>query len=264
MENSISKSELVRQYSNRLRNGYATVFIGAGVSIASGLPSWASLMEIPARAINVPISKETDLYTLAEQYVQHEGNRTALIDIIIKSMAKPCEPNISHQIISRLPYKELWTSNYDQLIEMALASCGKGVNVIRRDEDFPFSRAEKMKLFKVHGSIDLPENVVITRKDIEAYHWKFATMQQAFYSAMANKTFLFIGFGLTDHNFRTILGRLNINHGENSRQHYALLTKEANPQDQRLNTLLMQDLSKYGIKVCQMEDHSELPIILSN
>lgn len=153
----IRKKELVREYTNNLANGHATIFLGAGMSRDSKVPVWKELMEPLARAMGLisqlESNKITDYYELAERFVQHYGQRTPLTNIVSNALRKNFQISDNHKIIERLPFKKLWTSNFDNLIEKTLIDKGKDVNVISRDIDFTISRPEQIKLYKVHGCI---------------------------------------------------------------------------------------------------------------
>lgn len=268
IEKGITKDELIRDYTNTLSNGYATVFLGAGMSIDSGLPTWKQLMLPVAKAMKQEIDDITDFYELAEQYIQVHGQRTSLSNLLLEQVKLKFEPSDNHRIITRLPLKKIWTSNFDNLIEKAFEEKGKEVNVISRDVDFTFSRYEQVKLYKIHGCIyKTPEDLVISRRDIEGYTSKYKQMQMAFESALSENTFLFLGFSFDDVNFRTILGRLHHHFNTNQRQHYAILKKpddKENKSDNLKFNYALNDLTNYGIKVHTIDDYKEISWILKD
>jgi len=268
IEKKITKEELVRDYTSILSNGYATIFLGAGMSMNSGLPAWKRLMIPIAKAMGQNIDNITDYYELAEQYVQVHGQRTPLTNILLQQIKQKFKPTDNHRIISRLPFNKIWTSNFDDLIEQAFEEVGKEVNVISRDIDFTFSRYEQVKLYKIHGCVyRTPEEIVITRRDIESYNSKYRQMQQAFENALSENTFLFLGFSFDDINFRTILGRLHYHFDLNQRQHYAILRKppENSARSEYLKfSYAVNDLSNYGIRVLLVDNYEDISWILKD
>lgn len=262
--NTISREQLVSEYSNELRNGYATIFFGAGMSKLGGAPLWSELMEPVADFMGLKIEEITDFYELAERFVQFNNQRTPLTNIVIDQLKRNFNITDNHKIISRLPFNQIWTSNFDDLIEESLKAKGKRVNIISRDVDFTIARNEHIKLYKVHGCIHIqPECLVLTRGDIEGYNTNYKQMKEAFEGALAENTFLFLGFGLKDINFKTILGRLHHHYGKNSRQHYAILSEGQEKFNKELNYEI-NDLSNYGIKVHIVKNHSEISWVLKD
>lgn len=263
VENIIRRKELVRDYVDSLQKGYATIFIGAGLSKDSGVPLWKELIAPVAKAIDpkLKIDKITDYYDLCEKFVQLHNQRTPLTNLIIKKLRKDFQPSDNHKILARLPFSNIWTSNFDNLIEKSLTDRGKKVNIISRDIEFTFSSSEQVKLYKVHGCINkMPENLVLTRGDVESYHQNFKQMQQAFEGALAENTFLFLGFGFQDANFKTLLGRLHHHYGRNSRQHYAILPKST----EDYYKYEINDLANYGIRTFLIDDYDEISWILKD
>src|SRR6185503_15366415 len=105
---------------------------------------------------------------------------------------------------------------------------------------------------------------IITKEQYEAYyrtHEDFITLLE---SDLISKTFLFIGFSFTDPNLDYVLSRLNIQFGENSRQHYCFIkkhTKQPGEDDEIFNykvrkqNLMIGDLKRYKIKAILVDEY---------
>ncbi|MFR1446027.1 SIR2 family protein, partial [Acinetobacter baumannii] len=83
--------------------------------------------------------------------------------------------------------------------------------------------------------------------------------------------FLFIGFSFTDPNLDYVLSRLNIQFGENTRQHYCFIkrkTKAAKEDEElhkygvRKQELMINDLKRYKIKALLIEEYGDITAIL--
>jgi hypothetical protein len=61
-------------------------------------------------------------------------------------------------------------------------------------------------LYKIHGDISRPHDVVLTKDDYESYYI-FTTVLQDY---LVSKTFLFIGFSFDNPNLEYILSRIRI------------------------------------------------------
>jgi hypothetical protein len=75
---------LIDQYATRLRARSAAIFVGAGLSVPSGLLAWTDLLREPARSLGLNIDTEThDLPLIAQYFVnRHNGNQNRLIEYI--------------------------------------------------------------------------------------------------------------------------------------------------------------------------------------
>ena len=122
----IKIDEFVNEYVESLRCGEAGLFVGAGLSFDSGMPSWKELLKKPAEKIGMDVSKEEDLVTLAQYFVNENHNTRTAINAELKSKFGELS-NINHnqEIIAQLPIDTVWTTNYDNLLEKAFQKNNK-------------------------------------------------------------------------------------------------------------------------------------------
>src|SRR3954454_11688286 len=67
----VEPHDLVNQFGQAMLDGNASLFVGAGLSVAAGLPSWGAILE-PAR-VDAQLPEMSDYPLLAEYYVQNTG-----------------------------------------------------------------------------------------------------------------------------------------------------------------------------------------------
>ncbi|WP_204081020.1 SIR2 family NAD-dependent protein deacylase [Mycobacterium riyadhense] len=123
----------------------------------------------------------------------------------------------SHTALVRLDLPLLFTTNYDELIEAAYREAGLQLRVSISEEQFRARRAERppRHLVKLHGSIDQPETIVLTRSDYAAARVERAEMLSFLRSEMAETAFLFLGFSLSDPNFNLLHDDIRLVYGMN-------------------------------------------------
>ncbi|MCY2995593.1 MAG: SIR2 family protein [Planctomycetota bacterium] len=244
---TISEQDLIDAYSKRLAARQATLFVGAGLSMASGFVDWKGLLAGPARQIGVKLAAIPDLTELAEYYAQ-EVSRESLIQTVVDTLAREAELTENHQIIAGLPVHEIWTTNYDDLLERAFKMAGGTVEVRRRDNDFLVGRPDaSVYIHKMHGDLEDRQHIVITRSDYERYGKNCLLMQTSFLKALADTTFLFLGVGFADPNFLNIMGSLFSHMDGKLRPHYAIMLRPK-PKDHRRFDLFVRNLRRYGIQ----------------
>lgn len=131
----------------------------------------------------------------------------------------------NHRLIAHLPASEIWTTNYDDLLERAFKDAGKTYHVKRQDANLFMSRPDAaVDIYKMHGDFDSPpDQIVITLTDYDQYDQRYPVMASKFFNVLADTTLLFLGFGFSDPNFRRIMGSLASRSGGNSRPHYAVM-----------------------------------------
>ncbi len=134
MAQGVSWTYLLDNYSRALRSRRASVLVGAGLSRAADLSDWRGLLREVARELGLDVDREHDLLSLAQYHVNVRG-RARINHLILEEFLKGTTPTVNHELLARLPLAELWTTNYDTLIEDAFAQAGKRVDVKRRTAD---------------------------------------------------------------------------------------------------------------------------------
>lgn len=173
----ISEHVLLKNFGAAALAGNAALFVGAGLSRAAGHVDWNGLLKAPRATAKIPASL-TDLPLVAQYFVQSvPGGREALEQHILQELSSAnAMPTAGHAEIAKIPVSEIWTTNYDWLIEESVP----GVRVIAKDEDLLKRSIGGIRVTKMHGSL-LPGSPVrwdsppvITRKDFEQYEYTHA------------------------------------------------------------------------------------------
>jgi hypothetical protein len=106
--------------------------------------------------------------------------------------------SISHALLATLPVREVATTNYDDLFEQACTAVGRPAAVLPYAPD----RTRDRWVLKLHGTVEHPEEIVLTRDDYLAYGERRAALVQGL---LITKHMLFLGFSLTDDNVHRIV-----------------------------------------------------------
>jgi hypothetical protein len=104
----------------------------------------------------------------------------------------------SHAALVRLDLPLLFTTNFDELIETAYLEAGQQLRVSISETEFKahLTQHPAHHLVKLHGSIDQPETIVLTRRDYAAARADRNEMLNFLRSEMIESAFLFCGFQL--------------------------------------------------------------------
>jgi hypothetical protein len=103
---------------------------------------------------------------------------------------------------------------------------GRKVSVKSEDAGItrPTGRNEVV-LYKMHGDIARPQEIVICKSDYERYARHHPIFQNALEADLVSKTFLFLGFSFADPHLNYMLGHLHALLEGNQRSHYAILRR---------------------------------------
>lgn len=263
---TIDRRDLIEAFGDAYDLGTAGIFVGSGLSAAAGLPDWATLLEVPRVDSNVPVIP--DLPLMAE-YIVNEGTypRQRLTQHILnKTRAKGVSVTDSHLALARLRVDQVWTTNYDPLIERA----DPEALVICKDDDVKKVGTARKTIIKMHGSINQDnqawdEAPVITRSDFESYEDTHHRLWALLRASYLSKTLLFLGFSFADANIEILL-RLARRHGMAAGNRHLTVLKKPDPSDLeglRRHDLRVRDLEASGVRVHEVNDHSDLPGLLT-
>lgn len=274
-----------------------TFFLGAGVSMDAGGPSWKELLRKILRHFKrigsktdfdkvydacglsaiilgrYAVSDRKNLKSLSkylQRYVLYHNvdpGKSELINAI-------CEAVIGEQedkyIVAKGRLDSIITYNYDDIVETALEK--RGVSVARiylknrnHRNEFP--------IYHVHGLIPqenqgIVSTLILSEREYhemykEAYNW--SNIEQL--HALDRNTCFFIGMSMTDPNLRRLLDISRMGSDHESR-HFAFLKRESlfKPEEIEKNKLhfntIESQLCDLGVQVIWYEDHKEVPEIL--
>lgn len=275
----IDRKQLIKKYVSAMHNGDAALFVGAGLSRPAGFVDWKGLLRECAAELGLDVDRETDLVAVAQYYLNHKNrDRSGLNQILRNEFDRRGTASPNHQIISQLPISTVWTSNFDALLEDHYEQAGKIVDVKSTDEQVGTTKPNRdVIVYKMHGDIARPDEVIISKDDYERYAIKHAVFQNALEGDLLQKNFLFLGFSFVDPHLEYMLGHLRSLLQDSKREHYAIM-RRVNRADYKNGTqgkrefeyesvrqsLKIDDLQRYSIQTLLIDDYAEIPQILTD
>ena len=188
------------------RENRLVIFVGAGVSMNSSVPSWNQLINRMTAELPNEFSEETDALKIAQIYKDSRGHKEYMDKVKDILLYNKAVPNPLHKSILALNPCHIITTNYDDLIEQELSKEFLQYHIIREDKDIP-QMACPNTLVKMHGDY-VTDNIVLTEDDYYNYKENFPLTRAFVQSLFASKLILFVGFSFADLNLKFILNEL--------------------------------------------------------
>jgi hypothetical protein len=261
----MDQRELLDHYGAVALAGNASLFVGAGLSQAAGYPGWNELLEPLRVSAGLPELPQ-DPPLLAQYYVDSRPGGLELLETHIIDVMRHCttEPTAGHRFLRKLPVNDIWTTNYDTLLENSMPD----VRIIANEADIVERRLPtRRRLTKMHGSFrqDMSgwrTKPVITRSSYEAYEHDFPRIWSMLRSTYLTRTFLFLGFSFQDPNVEILLRLSRTLFDQGAPEHFTVLRSPSDPADIKLHDLKVRDLERSGIAVCEISDFREIEPLL--
>jgi hypothetical protein len=182
--------------------GRLSLFLGAGVSRAAGLPLWTDLLEelldeagvdeddrAAAARLEVPDQAEYAARRL-------DGGGDQLRDWLRHRFDR--RPHaLAHALLAALPVRETVTTNWDCLFEQAAEDAGRPLSVLPYEQP----ESEHGWLLKLHGDATRGDDLVVRRSDYLRFTVEQTALAGVVQSLLFTRHMLFVGFSLVDENF---------------------------------------------------------------
>lgn len=217
--------EHIKEIASKMKNHRAAVMVGAGFSknaeailqTDKKFLDWNGLGNIFYKKTHGEEPGENAQYLnvlkLAEE-VEAAYGRTVLNQLIKDSLPDlEYTPSILHKKLLMLNWKDVFTTNYDTLLERTLEQItDKHYDVILNKEDLIYSA--EPRIIKLHGSFPSTFPFIITEEDYRQYPKKSAIFVNTVQQSLIENVLCLVGFSGDDPNFLQWIGWIRDNIGK--------------------------------------------------
>lgn len=226
----------LEQVKRFLHQGNASVMIGSGFSFNADMDDSVSMKDWNTLAKDIfirlysrePEQKDLSFKTpmrLASQLDSMFG-RNALDELILSSLPDDrIIPGGVHKAMMRLPWRDVFTTNYDTLLERAAIDSERYYTVVTNKEMLLYKSSPR--IVKLHGSFPNIRPFIITEEDFRTYPQKYPEFVNTVRQSMIESVFCLFGFSGDDPNFLQWIGWLRDVMGQSASPAY-LITYDKN------------------------------------
>lgn len=218
------------------KNGYVSLFVGAGISNNAGLPSWTELLEYLGKSVFPIESDNYKFYNTCNnqeqaQFLYDSSDKITIIkkvrDMFSSSYDEISDSSI-HESISSLPISNVITTNWDDLLEDTFYKKGVEYTKVWKDEQLSSVLNSGINIIKLHGTLEDPNSIIFSEDDYNGSYNANPLMKVFLSMLLSRSTILMVGYSYQDTNFKVVYDFVKKQLGENHKKVYALFLNENN------------------------------------
>lgn len=213
----------IKEIKESLVHGHAAVLIGSGFSrnaeridgTDSCMPDWFGLADAFCEKLGISERDKqyADPLALAQEVEEIYG-RPFLDDMLRNLMSdEDYLPSNLHKDLLRLPWTDVFTTNYDTLLERTYQYITEyKYHIVVNQKDL-INSSGTARIVKLHGSFPSNGPFIITEEDFRTYPYDHAPFVNTMQQSLLENTFILIGFSGNDPNFLKWIGWIHDNLG---------------------------------------------------
>jgi hypothetical protein len=232
------------ELADDVQKGRCSVFVGAGLSVGAGYPTWDELLhtliDLGEKKKLIDANKKTELNNMrklpnkwlmiAQELMDayEEGPFQTELSAVFDAIS--ASPTDAHKAITEINFSFVVTTNYDQLIENAyFPKFGRIPKIFTHHDKEDFADAlwkGDFFILKAHGSLDRKSTVILTEKDYRRLIYSSPGYRALLAAIFTTKTILFLGASLSDPELKLLLGSLHDSFQGKGQTHFALIPND--------------------------------------
>ncbi|HEY0150961.1 MAG TPA: SIR2 family protein [Longimicrobium sp.] len=236
---------MLKKLSELFRRDDTILYVGAGISTWSGLPTWRGLVQ----ELAIYLEEQGQAPDLVRREIERNDLLQAAsfgVDLLtpqqfaefIRRVTRWGEagPHDVHERLLAIPVRCFVTTNYDRLLEDALQRWrpGQHYRVVTNTQlaetaDIVQARATDF-VFKPHGDVLDSASIILTREQYRLLHGEKKHVLHSLSTLLISRPVVFVGFGLRDPDFIYVKDLLSSTYRGGARDLYAIVP-DADPAE---------------------------------
>jgi hypothetical protein len=248
-----------------IAKGKCVVFVGAGLSVQAGLPTWKQLIrDMLAWALNhnpgLPTARAIETRINNGQFMEAAEALIAAMtpneqrDFMSYTFEKAA-PAEAHRILAEIPFAAVITTNFDMLLEEVYPRRTTTLDYTQRGNIQRVLAEDVFHIFKAHGNYngEAHNPPILTRSQYRNLLLnQYPAYSEYLRRVLSEKHVLFLGYSLQDPDLNFVLDTVQDIFDGHLPTHYALF-----PQSE-VDELTGTDNLSRNIRILTYPDHSQL------
>ena len=194
----------------RLRPESTTLLLGAGSSMPSGAPSGKALAEGLWRDV-ASIEPQSDELIETTSILERRYSRKSVVDAILKKL-QPLKPTGGLLGLPAFAWRAVFTTNFDELVELAYKRAKVPFTRIRSNYDLPQASSEEgTPIYKIHGCVTQDRalghkaSLLLTEQDYEDFKRYRQSLFSTLETHLLSGDVLILGQSLSDRHLTDLI-----------------------------------------------------------
>lgn len=186
-------------------SGSCVLFAGGGIGVLAGLPTWRQILEklidrwsgefSPDRYRGMRTLLDQGEYDAVAELLQSRlGDIGFLLEVGLEYSGVETPPELQ-ELVEKVPFSGFLTTNFDDLLERALASRKALSLTPHSDHDFTtLVRETNPFILKLHGDLSTPEWATVTMSELRESLDSAPTLRSTLRALFDTRTLFFLGY----------------------------------------------------------------------
>jgi tetratricopeptide (TPR) repeat protein len=201
-----SAEEQLQEILRQVQQGSAVLFLGAGASHAAGGPLGEKLTELIKKKFPKIDQSLSGFVEVCQDVIDTPPYNRNELEEFIRSKLNLLQPTEEHKIMTRYDWAAIFTSNFDDLVEVTYRTAPERLKYCQAlyTERFQVAPSDRSKvyLFKIMGSVTAIEgesgNMVLSRADYNQALVRRRKYLELLSDFVKTGTLVFIGYSFGD------------------------------------------------------------------
>lgn len=248
-----------------LRQNKISYYVGAGVSIPSGLGNWVNAYLKIFKNLGLEhYFDEGDLLESIQLISSDDSHSNQLYNEFREYFkTKPdVNPNQFHYAIVKGTAGSIWTSNYDNLFETAINNCSLDIPMVYDDESLMMNLDKDKLLIKMNGDFEhLKTNnkgIVFTQEQFDLFEVERKEIWRSFEEDFRKRCILFIGVSINDPALKRMLSVSKRKIQKSNHPHFILTKRSEDLRIRSLEKAIIKKYESYGIQTILFDSYESI------
>jgi hypothetical protein len=169
------------------------------------------------------------MMTLGDKFEAQKGSARLRAALETAVPDEDYTPGLAHQLLVRLPWADIFTTNWDSLLERAVDTYDRSYDTVVTVEQIASTSAPR--IVKLHGCARSGSRLIFTEEDFRTYQKTFAPFVSLVQQSLMENVLVLFGFSGADPNFRAWHGWVRDHLGSNIQPIYLVNLRPTDPID---------------------------------